>query len=69
MRNVCMGCEERSVTCHSECEKYLAFREENLKRLDEKLRNNIARDYTRRTIDKRDHMIRRKGKVTGHGEK
>ena len=27
MKAPCKDCPERSVTCHSECEKYLAFKE------------------------------------------
>ena len=29
MKNSCYGCTERTATCHSTCEKYLAFKREN----------------------------------------
>ena len=41
----CRVCEERTETCHAECEKYLAFRE-NCERLrKERGRYANVRDY------------------------
>ena len=31
----CYGCTERKVGCHSTCEHYIKFHEENLKRYEE----------------------------------
>lgn len=41
----CRGCEERTETCHAECEKYLAFREFCEQQRKERGRYANVRDY------------------------
>ena len=41
----CRECEERTETCHAECEKYLAFRAECEQRRKERDKNANVRDY------------------------
>ena len=41
----CKECEERTETCHAECEKYLAFLTECEQRRKERDKNANVRDY------------------------
>lgn len=45
----CQGCADRKVGCHSSCEKYKAFREENeqAKAKREEQRHTVCHDYIR----------------------
>ena len=41
-RPPCYGCEERSATCHSDCERYLDYRAFVDKKRKERLNDSIA---------------------------
>ena len=57
--NACYNCAERTVGCHSTCEKYAAFAEETKKRrqekFDSKTPEKIANDYLFRWLEKNKH--------------
>jgi len=38
-------CPDRKVGCQAACEKYLAFKKENERKIDERRRSSIADDY------------------------
>ena len=59
MKNPCKDCENRSVTCHSECEQYLLYRNENLERNDKKLLHAQVKAYTKELIDKRAKRVKK----------
>lgn len=40
----CKDCEERHIACHTKCEKYKAFAEENRRRHDEALKQSRIED-------------------------
>jgi hypothetical protein len=64
MKNPCKpDCQRRSVSCHGECQEYLAFRAECEERYNARLLYAEAKDYTRHTIEKKKHRLNRKTKV------
>ena len=60
-----VDCPKRHVGCHSECERYRAFRSECDKLLSEKRREDPSRDYAAESI----HRHRRTLKYTYSGKK
>lgn len=53
MRPPCKkGCEQRSGTCHAECERYLEYVEYCRKRREKRHAESIANDYTAKQIKK-----------------
>lgn len=64
-RNNCLGCTERHLGCHADCEIYLAYRKE-LDKIDEarKKRNEekrLALIVKQKNIN---HKLREKGKLS-----
>lgn len=61
--NCCMHCSERHAGCHSQCEKYTAWKREHQERKARELEVEIAEndriDYCRKN---RDRMLRNAGK-------
>ena len=55
----CQGCENRSITCHGECEKYIKWRDA-LDKLNEKNRAN--KDIASYQVD----QIRKYSKQANH---
>lgn len=53
----CKDCKDRSMTCHSECEKYLLFKRERERNKQEYLKKRQGTDYrsafTEKVIRKR----------------
>lgn len=45
----CLGCQDRNETCHSCCEKYLSYKQNNdenrEKAADERMSRNVLRSY------------------------
>lgn len=59
----CYGCQDRTGTCHSECKKYLGYKQEN----DEKREKSFAERKSRNSlrsyhIDLARKIKKRKGK-------
>lgn len=44
MTSPCKDCKDRTLGCHSKCEKYIAFDKENQKRRAERLERRNAAD-------------------------
>ena len=45
MTNPCKDCEERQLGCHSDCEKYLAFYQQNRQKNKKQLADARANQY------------------------
>lgn len=59
--NPCYGCKERTPDCHGWCEKYLATRAENDKKIQERIDRNASRDLHLNYLhDRRVRQKRRK---------
>lgn len=52
MTNPCKDCEERQLGCHSDCEKYLAFYQQNRQKNKKQLADAHANQYVVTAIQK-----------------
>jgi hypothetical protein len=52
MTNPCKDCEERQLGCHSDCEKYLAFYQQNREKNKKQLADAHANQYVVNAIQK-----------------
>jgi hypothetical protein len=64
MKAPCFKCENRTVSCHSTCEKYLAYREERQEENRARLFNNKSNpEYIPWSYEKRNYAsMRRRGR-------
>ena len=52
MTNPCKNCEERQLGCHSDCEKYLTFYQQNRQKNKKQLADAHANQYVVTAIQK-----------------
>lgn len=58
MKSPCLGCTERAVGCHSKCDRYIAYDEENKARREEKLElNKLMYDWKMSKKDAISRMV------------
>lgn len=51
IKSPCYGCQNRTVTCHSDCEKYLEYRNECDRIRLEKMKRYDFKDYICRKVE------------------
>lgn len=56
MRICPKNCPERSVTCHSTCEKYLKHWEASQKRYEKRVKEQSIDNHTQESIRRKTHM-------------
>lgn len=59
MKCPCQRCEDRRLLCHAECEKYLAFREENHRVYDERKKTGDVGSYVFSTVIKVERRLKK----------
>lgn len=62
IKNPCLGCTERHLGCHSECEKHIAWKADEQRKkdiiTDAKKRIQDVDEYVVRTSEKRKRRVR-----------
>lgn len=59
MKVPCKGCEERSVRCHSYCERYKEYEKDNERKRQEKTEDSFVKSFL---IDNRYNTMAKSGR-------